>query len=122
NQRQVQRGPDAGRRGDDVRDGVHDPARRREDGRVVVVAVPARWADVHGVGRLADDLDTVRPAGLSGLGPVRSQIAAQPRDMFDDDYRLAFDYALDLEAQRRHGALGDVTRGDVEVLRRRLLF
>ena len=108
--------------GDDVRDGVHDPARRREDGRVVVVAVAARWADVHGVGRLADDLDAVRPAGLRGLGPVRSQVTPQPGDVLDDDYRLAFDHALDLEAQRRHGALGDVTRGDVEVLRRGLLF
>jgi len=107
---------------DNVGDGVHDPGRGREDGSIVVVAAAARWTNVHRVGRLADDLDAVRPAGLSRLRPVRSQVTPQPGDVLDDDHRFALDHALDLEAQCRNGALGDVSRRDVEVLRRGLLF
>ena len=51
---------------------------------MIVIAEPTGGADVHGVGRLAGDLDAVGAAGLGGLRPVGSQVAAQAGDVFDD--------------------------------------
>src|ERR1700738_1377628 len=59
NQRQVQRGPDTGRRREYIRDGIDDPAGGAGDRRVVVVALPTGRHDVHRIGGFPGDLDAV---------------------------------------------------------------
>src|SRR5262249_32616976 len=66
-QRQIESGPDTGRRRDHRRDGVDDAARGAGDRGVVVVALAAARDDVDGVRRLAGDLDAVRAVARGGL-------------------------------------------------------
>ena len=85
---------------------------------MIVIAVGTAQADVDGVGRFAGDLDPVAATGLGRLRPVGAQVFTQAGDVFEDDCGLAVDESVHLESQRRGTALGDVSRGDVEVLGR----
>ena len=81
-----------------------------------MVAVTAEQLQVNRVVGLATDRDAV--ATVPGrLRPVRGQVVAQPGDVLEHDDGTAAAHAADLEVQRRHRALLDGARVDVELLR-----
>src|SRR5262249_30536059 len=69
-QRQAEGRPDTRRGGHHRGDRVDDPHRGGYQSGVIVIAETAAQADVHGVRRLAGDLDAVGTAGLGRLRPI----------------------------------------------------
>src|ERR1700688_4066451 len=97
-QRQVERGEQAGRGLDHGRHGVHEAHGGGLEPTGVVVAVGPHELEVDGVVGLAPHHDAVA-ALAGGLGPVGPDVVGEAGDVLEDDDGPAGAHAPDFEAE-----------------------